>query len=128
MSEYQEEVIINILDLQAELRGDEPEQAEADLAVPEETLAVTDGGVTVSVPSPADETAAHERMAALNDRLAKLESYLARVRKRIERNESAPAMRASPFDIDIDTDADTDAGSGSFLDLQKIVADRLDSR
>ena len=127
MSEYQEEVLVNILDLQAELRGDEPEQqAEADPVVPEETLAVTDGGLTVSVPSPVDETAAHERLAALNGRLAKLESHLARVLQRIQRLEPAPARRAGWQDPDADTD--DDAGSGSFLDLQKLVADRLDSR
>lgn len=135
MGEYQEEVLINLLDLQAELRGDEPEKADADgQGVPEasadaepaaqqETLAVTDGGLTVSVPGPAGETAAHDRLAALNDRLAKLESRLAGVTERIERIEPAPEMHATGA-----PDADGDVGSGSFLDLQKIVADRLDSR
>jgi hypothetical protein len=125
MGEHQEEVIINILDLQAEIRGDEPEQrAEADPAVQEEALTVTDGGLTVSVPGPPDDqTAAHDRLAALNDRLAKLESHLAGVTERIERIQPTPGMH--PTDS---SDAGGDAGSGSFLDLQKIVADRLDSR
>ena len=109
MGEYQEEVLINILDLQAELRGDEPEPADADEkgepeastdaepAAREETLAVTDGGLTVSVPGPVDETAAHERLAAMSSRLAKLESYLARVTERIERIQPVPEMHAHPL-------------------------------
>ncbi len=126
MGEYQEEVLINILDLQAELRGDEPEQqAEGDPAVQEEPLAVTDGDLTVSVLGPADETAAHDRLAALHHRLARLESHLASVSERIERIDPAPDLLAT---ISRDGDDDGDAGSGSFLDLQKIVADRLDSR
>jgi hypothetical protein len=125
MGEYQEEVLINILDLQAELRGDEPQQqAEGDPTVQEEPLAVTDGGLTVSVPGPVDDqAAAHDRLAALNDRLAKLESRLAGVAERIERIQPAPEMH--PIDS---SEAGGDAGSGSFLDLQRIVADRLDSR
>ena len=135
MGEYQEEVLINLLDLQAELRGEEPEQADADgqgvpeasadadPAAREETLAVSDGGLTVSVPSPAEEAAAHDRLASLNDRVAKLESRLAGVRERIRRIEPAPQTHATGS-----PDTDGDAGSGSFLDLQKIVADRLDSR
>lgn len=134
MGEYQEEVLINISDIQAELRGDEPEPADADEkgeleastdaepAAQEETLAVTDGGLTVSVPGPVDETAAHERLAAMSSRLAKLESYLARVTERIERIQPVPEMHATRS-----PDNDGEVGSGSFLDLQKIVADRLDS-
>ncbi len=123
MGEYQEEVLINILDLQAELRGDEPEQADADPAAQDETLAVTDGGLTVSVPSPAEEAAAHDRLAALNARVAKLESRLARVTERLARIGPAPDAHATGS-----PETDGDAASGSFLDLQKIVADRLDSR
>lgn len=134
MGEYQEEVLINLLDLQAELRGDETDPAGADgKSAPEasanadpaqgETLAVTDGDLTVSVLSPAEEAAAHDRLAALNHRVAKLESYLVGVTERIERIEPAPEMFATGS-----PDTDGDAGSGSFLDLQKIVADRLDSR
>lgn len=141
MGEYQEEVLINILDLQAELRGDESEQAgadaqgtpdtqgtpdasaDADPAAQEETLAVTDGGLTVSVPSPAEEAAAHDRLAALNARVAKLEYRLARVTERLARIGPAPDAHATGS-----PETDGDAASGSFLDLQKIVADRLDSR
>ena len=133
MGEYQEEVLINLLDLQAELRGDESEQADADgqgapeaSAEPtaqEETLAVTDGGLTVSVLSPGDEAAAHDRLVALSDRVATLESRLAGVTERIERIEPAADAHATGS-----PETDGDAASGSFLDLQKIVADRLDSR
>lgn len=133
MGEYQEEVLINLLDLQAELRGDESEQADADgqgapeasaePAAQEETLAVTDGGLTVSVLTPADEAAAHDRLVALSDRVAKLESRLAGVTERIERIGPAPDAHATGS-----PETDGDAASGSFLDLQKIVADRLDSR
>lgn len=124
MGEYHEEVLINLLDLQAELRENEPEQsADADPAVQEETLAVTDGGLTVSISGPGDETAEHDRIVALNDRLAKLESHLAGVTERIERIDPFPQMRATGS-----PDTDGDGGSGSFLDLQKIVADRLDRR
>jgi hypothetical protein len=125
MGEYQEEVLINILDLQAELRGDEPEQQAETPAGQEEALAVTDGDLTVSVLSPADETAAHDRLAVLNDRLAKLESHLAGVTKRIRRIDPVPGWHSAGSP---DADADDDAVAGSFLDLQKIVADRLDSR
>ena len=124
MGEYQEEVLIDILDLQAELRGDEPEQkAEADPPAQEEALAVTDGGLTVSVPSPAEEEAAFDRLAVLDDRLARLESHLAGMTERIARIDPAPELYATSS-----RDTDGDAGSGSFLDLQRIVADRLDSR
>lgn len=123
MGEYHEEVLINLLDLQAELRDDELESADAEPAVQEEALAVTDGGLTVSVPGPADGTAAHDRIAALSDRLAKLESHLAGVTDRIQRIDPFPQMRASGS-----PETDGDEGSGSFLDLQKIVADRLDRR
>ena len=124
MGEYQEEVLIDILDLQAELRGDEAEQqAEADPPVQEEALAVTDGGLTVSVPSPAEEEAAFDRLAVLDDRLARLESHLAAMTERIARIDPAPEFHATSS-----PDTDGEAGSGSFLDLQKIVAERLDSR
>lgn len=124
MGEYQEEVLINILDLQAELRGDEPvQQAEAAPPVQEEALAVSDGGLTVSVPSPADEEAAFDRLAVLDDRLARLESHLAGMTERIARIDPAPELHVTSS-----PDTDGEAGSGSFLDLQKIVAERLDSR
>jgi hypothetical protein len=139
MSEYQEEVLTNLLDLQAELRGDEspPERpstdpiagaaATTDDPPPEpssETMAVTEQGVTVSVAgAPATNgLAVNERLVALNERLARLEHDLAGVTKRIERIEPDTAPRAT------DADADLDAPWRSFLDLQKIVADRLDQR
>ncbi len=135
MSEYQEEVITNILDLQAELRGDEPEQhADADRQVAleapadadpaqEETVAVTERGLTVSISAPVDEIAVNERLAALNDRLTKLEYHLAGVTERIERIEPAPERHSTGS-----PEAVGDARWRSFIDLQKIVADRLDSR
>jgi len=148
MSEYQEEVLTGLLDLQAELRGDEPEPhdepaakaasseevgggvGEADGAGSQDTIAVTEGGVTVSLSSGSLSSGSsikgpgvNERLAALNERLAQLEYDLAGVTKRIERIEPAPEVE-SPGD----TDTDVDARWRSFLDLQKIVADRLDQR
>ncbi|HET6792106.1 MAG TPA: hypothetical protein VFI35_11040 [Actinomycetota bacterium] len=133
MGEYQEEVLINLLDLQAELRGDESEEADADgqgapeasaePAAQEGTLAVTDGGLTVTALSPADEAAAHDRLVALSDRVAKLESRLAGVTERIDRIERGPDAHATGS-----PETGSDVASGSFLDLQKIVADRLKSR
>ena len=138
MSEYQEEVLTNLLDLQAELRGDEPAPDRPSPAPGEEpattggrpqepsaeTVAVTEKGLTVSVAgSPATSgLPVNERLAALNERLARLEHDLAGVTKRIERIEPEPGHDAT------DTDADFDAPWRSFLDLQKIVADRLDQR
>ncbi len=148
MSEYQEEVLTGLLDLQAELRGDEPKphdepaakaspEASIESAIEtdgvaesEETLAVTEGGVTVSLSSGSvisrssiKPLGVNERLAALNERLAQLEYDLAGVTKRIERIEPDPEVE-SPGN----TDADVDARWRSFLDLQKIVADRLDQR
>jgi hypothetical protein len=166
MSEYQEEVLTGLLDLQAELRGDEPEphdepaasaSSEAsvegdgegadagDDARNQDTLAVTEGGVTVSLSPGSDSPGSvssgslssgslssgastkglgvNERLAALNERLAQLEYDLAGVTKRIERIEPDPEVESSG-----DTDPDVDARWRSFLDLQKIVADRLDQR
>jgi hypothetical protein len=150
MSEYQEEVLTGLLDLQAELRGDEPElhdepakasseeepvEADADATGTEEAVAVTEGGVTVSLsPGPTSSGSlssgisntglgVNERLAALHERLAQLEYDLAGVTKRIERIEPAPEVESSGT-----TEADVDARWRSFLDLQKIVADRLDQR
>jgi hypothetical protein len=136
MSEYQEEVLTNLLDLQAELRGDEPEPhddqpAETSLDAPAiagtdaspESVAVTQGGVTVSMParpSP-NRMGVNERLAALNDRLSQLEYDLAGITKRIERVEPSAEVE-TPGDVD----PDVDARWRSFLDLQKIVANRLD--
>ena len=138
MSEYQEEVLTNLLDLQAELRGDEPEPhdehaAEVSLepstkeagSPSRESVAVTQGGLTVSVPSrlSTNGMGVNERFAALNDRLAQLEYDLAGVTKRIERIEPEADVQSPGV-----TDPDVDARWRSFLDLQKIVADRLDDR
>jgi hypothetical protein len=152
MSEYQEEVLTGLLDLQAELRGDEPEPhdgpaaggpseasiegvGDGDDAGGQEVVAVTEGDVTVSLPSGSVSSGSlvsgasikglgvNERLAALNDRLAQLEYDLAGVTKRIERIEPDPEVE-SPAN----TDADVDSPWRSFLDLQKMVADRLDQR
>jgi hypothetical protein len=135
MSEYQEEVLTNLIDLQAELRGDEPpsegqapaeDPAAADDEPSSEAVAVREQGVTVSVggtgASSGNGLAVNERLAALNERLARLESDLAGVTKRIERIE--PEEEPQPADLQ----GDVDAPWRSFLDLQKIVADRLDDR
>jgi len=133
MSEYQEEVLTNLLDLQAELRGDEPEaHVETPPRSPSSAPAgtISDGGqdgvavseddLTVSVP-PVEGGGVNERLAALHARLERLEYDLAGVTKRIERIEP---------DLELDApghpDVDVDARWRSFLDLQKIVADRLD--
>jgi hypothetical protein len=156
MSEYQEEVLTGLLDLQAELRGDEPEphdepaaKASSDASISEdgegvgegddagsqETIAVTEEDVTVSLSSGSHSSGSHssdssikglsvnERLAALNERLGQLEYDLAGVTKRIERIEPDPEVESSGS-----TDTDVDARWRSFLDLQKIVADRLDQR
>jgi hypothetical protein len=135
MSEYQEEVLTNLLDLQAELRG-EPEphdghqgdaspdgSLEAGTADGQETVAVSEEGVTVSVPSPdsADGVDVNERLAALMARLAQVEYQLAGVTKRIERMEPDPEVVSSGKTV-----ADVDERWRSFIDLQKLVADRLD--
>lgn len=138
MSEYQEEVLTNLLDLQAELRGDEPEPhdehptevsperpAKADAADSQETVAVIEEGVTVVSVSPgasSDDDGMNERLAALSARLVQLEYELSSVTKRIER------MEPDPEDVAGSTGAEVDERWHSFLDLQKIVADRLDQR
>jgi hypothetical protein len=131
MSEYQEEVLTNLLSLQAELRGDEPAplgssaaeapSQEAEPAVGEDTVAVTEEGVTISHSSGEAGTGVNERLAALNERLAQLEFELRSVTKRIERME--PDLDVASV---IDRDGDVNARWRSFLDLQRIVAERLD--
>lgn len=146
MSEYQEEVLTGLLGLQAELRGDEPEPHDEPAAVAsseapiredgegvgegvgagsQETIAVTEEDVTVSLASDASAKglSVNERLAALHERLGRLEYDLAGVTKRIERIEPDPEVE-SPGS----TDTDVDTRWRSFLDLQKIVADRLDQR
>ena len=136
MSEYQEEVLTNLLDLQAELRGaelesedEQPAGATTDASATAltdevgESLTVTHGSLTVSIPSrpSTNGMGVNERLAALNDRLGQLEQDLAGVTKRIERVEPS-ADAETPSDVD----PDVDARWRSFLDLQKIVANRLD--
>jgi hypothetical protein len=131
MSEYQEEVLTNLLSLQAELRGDEPQplassadeapSQEADASAGEDTVAVTEEGVTVSHSSGEAGTGVNERLAALNERLAQLEFELRSVTRRIERME--PDLDIAGVD---ERDGDVDARWRSFLDLQRIVAERLD--
>lgn len=139
MSEYQEEVLTSLLDLQAELRGDEPEphdehptgpsaegSAASDAPDGQERVAVTEEGITVSISpgSSPDGEGVNERLAALHTRLAQLEYLLAGVTKRIERLEpDADVVSRSG-----DSVTDVDERWRSFLDLQKIVADRLDQR
>ena len=91
----------------------------------QETIAVTEEDVTVSLASDASAKglSVNERLAALNERLAQLEYDLAGVTKRIERIEPDPEVETSE-----NTVADVDSPWRSFLDLQKIVADRLDQR
>jgi len=123
--DYQEEVLSGLLDLQAELRGETRDESHEERAVvhidaPSETEAVTvaTSGLEVSVaPSGA---AVNARLVALNDRLSRLEASLASMTERID------GVDAQPSDAEHDPDAD--APWRSFLDLQKIVADRLDRR
>jgi hypothetical protein len=129
MSEYQEEVLTNLLDLQAELRGDEPEahaETPSSSALSADTIsdgvAVSEEDLTVTT-SHGTGVGVNERLAALHERLARLEYDLAGVTKRIERIEPDREMDAPGH-----PDIDVDARWRSFLDLQKIVADRLDQR
>jgi hypothetical protein len=124
---YQEEVLSDLLDLQAELRGDARPPAAAsegpaatvdDAVMADRGLTVAEGGLEVTVaPSGAAVT---QRLVALNDRLGRLERELDSVTRRIEDVEEAPPKPPAP--------TDADAPWRSFLDLQKIVADRLDGR
>jgi len=132
MSEYQEEVLTNLLDLQAELRGDEPEahgETPSPSSSPGSSVDTISDGVAVSeedltvTASPGTGLGVNERLAALHERLGRLEYDLAGVTKRIERIE--PELET---DAPGHPDIDVDARWRSFLDLQKIVADRLDQR
>ena len=120
MSDYQEEVLTNLLDLQAELRGDEPPEHESKPAAAEEPDEVTVAVQDVSVSTAPPTQSVTERLAALNERLSRLEYEVASVTKRISRIE--PDAEVAPVDIG----SDADDRWRSFLDLQKIVADRLD--
>jgi hypothetical protein len=127
-ADYPEEVLSNILDLQAELRGEtrEADDAPADAAdgvvrpVTVDPVSVATSGLQVSVaPSSA---AVAERLAALNARLARLEDDLANVGRRID-----DVKPATP-EVATEQEPDPDAPWRSFIDLQRIVADRLDGR
>jgi hypothetical protein len=65
----------------------------------------------------------NDRLAALNQRLAQLEYDLAGVTKRIEKIEPEAGTDTAGQDP-----VDVEGRWRSFLDLQKIVADRLDHR
>jgi predicted phage-related endonuclease len=123
-ADYQEEVLSNLLDLQAELRGETRADDEAPAVEDEgaaeqvdiDPVSVATSGLQVTVaPSSA---AVAERLAALNARLAHLEDSLANVGQRIDGVE--------PVEVAVEPEADADAPWRSFLDLQRIVADRLD--
>jgi hypothetical protein len=126
-ADYQEEVLSSILDLQAELRGET--RADEDAAIVEDESAlqpedvdrvtVATSGLQVTVaPSSA---AVAERLAALNARLEQLEDSLANVGQRMDGVKPEAEAAAEP-------ETDADAPWRSFLDLQRIVADRLDGR
>lgn len=126
--DHQAEVLSDLLDLQAELRGEtrvdaasaaEPVVSIEEAAPAREALTVATSGLEVSVtPSGAAVT---ERLTALNERLARLEANLASMTERIDEVEAQPPDEA-------DATPNADAPWRSFLDLQKIVADRLDGR
>ncbi len=138
MSEYQEEVLTNLLDLQAELRGDEPElttstaaagrprrSVKADPADGQETVAVIEESVTVSVPSVPPPRRRRERAA----RRARRAPRPARVRPRARDEAHRTDRSRTPRSLGSgSTDAEVDERWHAFLDLQKIVADRLDQR
>jgi hypothetical protein len=126
-ADYQEEVLSNLLDLQAELRGEAPgadalvaeEEGGAAAPPPVDAVTVATSGLHIRVP--ASGAAVAERLAALNARLARLEANLADVGRRIDGVEPESEIAPEP-------PAEADAPWRSFLDLQKIVADRLDGR
>jgi hypothetical protein len=122
--DYQEEVLSDLLDLQAELRGEmrDPATEPAATAAPareRDVVTVAASGLQVTVaPTGAAVT---ERLAALNARLSRLEDGLASVTKRIDGVGPEDDVPAEP-------PGDVDARWRSFIDLQRIVADRLDGR
>jgi hypothetical protein len=127
-ADYPEEVLSNILDLQAELRGetrgadDVPADAAEGTVHPAtiDPVSVATSGLEISVaPSSA---AVVERLAALNARLARLEDDLANVGRRID------DVKPGIPDVATEPEPDPDAPWRSFIDLQRIVADRLDGR
>jgi hypothetical protein len=127
-ADYQEEVLSSILDLQAELRGETRADEDGAAVVEDvgavqpvdiEPVSVVTSGLQVTVaPSSA---AVAERLAALNARLVQLEDSLANVGQRIDGVKPEAEVAVEP-------ETDADAPWRSFLDLQRIVADRLDGR
>jgi len=126
-ADYQEEVLSGLLDLQAELRGEARDADDAPIVGDDgaarraviDPVSVATSGLQVTVaPSPA---AVAERLASLNARLAQLEDTLANVGRRIDGVEPE-------VDVAVEPETDADAPWRSFLDLQRIVADRLDGR
>jgi hypothetical protein len=103
----------------AERVGDRtPSDAPAADATTADAVTVREGAVEVSLAP--TEVGIRERLAAANDRVAKLERTLDGVTTRIEgvvaeRRKTAGATAA-------------DAPWRAFLDLQRLVADRLDRR
>ena len=85
---------------------------------------MSEDGVTISLAARRSASlSVTDRIAAMNERLDRLEYDLSNVTKRIERIEPADETEAAET-----ADTDVDAPWRSFLDLQKIVADRLDQR
>jgi hypothetical protein len=118
MGDYQEEVLSDLLDLQAELRGEsnEPDVVAVSEPVDGDTVTIATSGLEVSV-TPSGE-AVNARLGALTDRLSRLEARLANVAERIDGVEAQPPpSQPAPEET-----------WRSFLDLQKLVADRLDKR
>jgi hypothetical protein len=123
-ADHQEDVVSNLLDLQAELRGearDDAAPAAEDGTDPRPADAVTVATAGLQVRVTPSTASVAERLKAMNERLALLEADLASVTRRIDGVESDP--EPSP-----ESPSDADASWRSFLDLQKIVADRLDHR
>lgn len=139
-ADYQEEVLSNLLDLQAELRGEAreaartsvpetiddttatPAEADGSTGPPSDPDAVTVATSGIQVSIAPTSAAVTERLAALNARLSRLEDDLATITRRIDGVEpeaETPAEQPPP---------DEDSPWRSFLDLQRIVADRLDGR
>jgi hypothetical protein len=125
--DYQEEVLSGLLELQAELRGEEPPETQRVVEPPAPAGSRAEGSVTVSesglqVTVAPTGAAVAERLAALNERLSRLERDLERVTDRVD---GARGGTAAGSDQPAE-DPDADAPWRSFLDLQRIVADRLD--
>jgi len=136
--DYQEEVLSGLLELQAELRGEsrdaptgadgagppdaiEPRGGLPSEAEPADAEAVTVATSGLQVTVTPSSAAVVDRLTALNARLSQLEERLTSVTQRIDGTDAeVPAPSERP--------ADGEASWKAFLDLQRIVADRLDHR